>query len=263
MSQKEKFALFFGILLGDGCLSEYVNKKGKKSFLISISGDYYSDKAFYSNILCLLINELRFNKKPIKIKERPNYGKLEILFSDKELFNKIKELNFPVGKKGPNLFIPDYFCERNLIRCIIAGFFATDGSLVLTKNPNKFYPRIEGTSISKKLINQIVNYLNTIGMKGYFYVAKRKKVDDWGFRQQAYRFQFNGIKNLLLFKKLISFVNPKHNKKFINFLRYNVQYDKTIQRVQTSKHKRIRKKINSKFLETMAALRVELRTPSS
>lgn len=115
------------------------------------------------------------NKVP-SIKTRKNCKAIDILIYNKNLFDKIRSLGFSVGKKGPKLTIPDYFIDKNLMKLIIAGFMATDGSLVLTKNPNKYYPRIEGNGISEKLIKQIKDYLVNIGMKSSFYLAKRKNM---------------------------------------------------------------------------------------
>jgi len=240
----KKVALLYGIMLGDGCLCEHRNKKKSVIYFISISGNYYDDKPFYSSIVIPLINSLRKNKSPIKFGERKTYGKIEINFSDRDLFSQLKSIGFPVGKKGNKLKIPSIFYNKNLMRYILQGFFSTDGSLVLTKNPNKFYPRMEGAGISKNLISQIWSYLNKVGMKGSFYEVKRIKVDwEYGNHQQQYRFQFNGKENLLLFNEKIGFVNPKQKEKFLNFLRYSEEYDNQIKGIQTQKQKLFRDKI--------------------
>lgn len=240
MNYDEKFALLFGILLGDGCLSFY-RSGGRNYYAICISGDYYTDKPFYESIVCPLVDSLRENKLRIKFKENVNQGKIEVLFTDKELFHKLNSLGFPIGKKGTELHIQDYFYKNNLINYVIAGYLATDGCLVLTKNPNKFYPRIEGTGISPKLLNQITDYLNSIEMNGSFYEAKRKDAYQFGsLRQKIYRFQFNGKRNLLLFEELVGFVNPKHNERFRNFLKYNEEYDRNIKGIPTQKQYSVR-----------------------
>lgn len=244
MKINNEIALLYGIMLGDGCLCKHINKKGKTFYFISISGNYYDDKPFYNSIVVPLVNSLRADKKFINFKERKNYGKIEINFSDKLLFNQLKDIGFPVGKKGNKLKIPKIFYDKELIKYIVQGFFATDGSLVLTKNPNKFYPRIEGTGISKNLISQVCDYLNQIGMAGHFYKAKRNKIEDkWGKHQQPYRFQFNGKKNLLLFDELIAFINPKQIDKSSNFLSYSEEYDLLMKGVPTKKQKLFRNKI--------------------
>lgn len=264
LTVEEKFALFYGVMLGDGCLSLYKNKEGRNFFAISISGNYYDDQDFYLFVLLPLINSLRTNKKPIKIKKRIDQGKLEILFCDKKLFNKVNFFGFPIGKKGTILEIPKAFFRNGLLKYTIQGFFATDGSIVLTKNPNKYYPRIEACGISKKLISQICEFLNYLGMNGKFYVAKRiKKHSKWKKIQQQYRFQFNGSNNLILFNNLIGFVNPKHRRKFTKFMDYRRNYIDLMKESPSFGRKDIRNLINLNFIEDMAALGVEPRTSSS
>jgi len=238
--------LLFGILLGDGCLCCYYPKDRKQRKVIAITGNFYDDRNFFEIIIVPLLGSLTNNS--IKIKDKQYTGTIEIHIFDIILFNKIESLNFPVGKKGTNLFIPKVFYKKNLIKYIVQGFMATDGSLVLTKNPNKFYPRIEAVGISPNLIKQITNYLNSIGMKGQFYMAKRNKIDmgnKWGLRQQAYRFQFNGMRNLLLFNELISFVNPKHKKKFDKFIEYSREYDDLMFGIPTKQQKILRTKFKN------------------
>lgn len=219
LNSKEKFALLYGIMLGDGCLS-LVNGKSK---FISITGSLDDDLPFYKEVISLLLNE--FMGKDTNIKFRKDCRAIEFNFTDKNLFELIASNGFPIGKKGPNLIIPEVFYEEKLLKYIVQGFFATDGSLVLTKNPNKFYPRIESQVIHGKLLNQIVDYLKKIGMKGSFYEAKRKKFYfGKDSHQEQYRFQFNGKKNLLFFNENIGFVNPKHAIKYSNFLKYDLEY---------------------------------------
>lgn len=195
-------------------------------FMVSITGSSEDDKNFFENILSPLLKN--FTNKPINIKTRRDCFAIDILLYNKELFDRINSFGFPIGKKGPNIRIPKYFYNKNLIIYLVAGFMATDGSFVLTKNPNKYYPRIEGNGISKKLIKQIHEYLTKIGMEGHFYLAKRKNINSSYNCQQQYRFQFNGLKNLLLFQKVIGFANPKYEEKFINFIKYESEYKRKI-----------------------------------
>lgn len=262
MNVKENFALLYGVMLGDGCLSIYKTKEGRERFVICITGDYYTDKEFYNNVLSPLLKSL--GRRSVTVKERPKNGTLEINFPDKELLEKIRNLGFPIGKKGNSLSIPKIFFDNDLVGFVIKGFFSTDGSLVLTKNPNKFYPRLETHGISRKLINQADKYLISIGLKSKFYKCKRNKKDfRWKTAQPQYRFQINGHENLLCFEKLIGFLNPKHESKFRDFLKYSREYDGAIKRFPTQKQRPVRNKINKKFIERMATPRVELGTSCS
>jgi len=238
LNDEQRFALFYGIMLGDGCLSQYNTKDGRERFVISITGHAIDDKLFYDNILTGLLKS--FGRTSVSVKIRKDCNALEINFPDKDLFNKIHFYGFPIGKKGPNISIPKYFFDNNLSKYVVAGFMATDGSLVLTKNPNKYYPRIEGNGISKKLIKQIFNYLSSAGMEGAFYLAKRKAPNSVYNVQQQYRFQFNGRENLLLFKEQIGFVNFKHQNKFHQFLEYCEKYEKAIANIPSRQQKHFR-----------------------
>jgi len=237
LNEDEKFALLFGILAGDGCLSLV---KGRLKFISIVGG--LDDLPFFEEIVSPLLKY--FRGKATNIKFRKDCNAIEFNFSDVNLFNLFVLRDFPVGKKGLKLVIPKFFYEKDLLKHVIAGFFATDGSLVLTKNPNKYYPRIEGNGISKGLILQISNHLNEVGLSGKFYRAKRiNDLRDFKVLQDQYRFQFNGKKNSIAFREKIGFVNPKHEEKFLNFLRYSEEYDLNIKGISNSKHYLIRNKV--------------------
>ena len=181
------------------------------------------------------------------IKERPSHGTMEINFVDKILFHKIKALGFPIGKKGQKLTLSKRFYDRGLVKYIVQGFFATDGSLVLTKNPNKYYPRIESQVIHKKFITQVYNYLILEGLDGHFYDCKSKPDIRWKTTQKKYKFQFNGKENLQSFCDLVGFVNPKHKKRFKSYIDYDLKYMEIIKGVSSIKQKNLRKFINDDF----------------
>ncbi len=211
-------AVLYGILLGDGCLSLVNNTKK----FIAITGGI-NDLDFFKNIVSPLL--LKFRGKETKIKFRKDCRAIEFNFTDKGLFDLISSYGFPIGKKGPNITVPNHFLNKNLMKYIVQGFFATDGSIVLTKNPNKLYPRLELHTISTKLIEQTYEYLLSIGLNGHFYKCKRFCRDPrWKVVQDQYRFQFNGLKNLQLFDKLIGFINPKHKRRFVDFIKYSHDY---------------------------------------
>lgn len=225
----KNFALLYGIMLGDGCLS-YSRKK--QDYAIFITGSYYDDQDFFKSTVKPLIDKLR--EKPVKIRERPYEGSLRIDISDKRFFTEFSSLGFPIGEKGIKLSIPKIFLRNNnLMKCIIAGIFATDGSLVLAKNPNKYYARLEVKSISKKLLTQVNNYLRSLGLNSTLYFLKSKFSNE----KDVYKIQINGLKNLLLFKKKIGFINLKHYKKYTIFLDYCKRYDKAIRNIPNQKQK--------------------------
>lgn len=213
------FALFYGIMLGDGCLSYTCKKK-----FISITGSSKDDLPFFKEIICPILRNLR--GKDTKIKFRKSCNALDYNFVDRRLFDFIHSFGFPIGKKGDKLFIPKIFYDKNLIPYVINGLFSTDGSIVLTKNPNKYYPRLEIHIISKSLLQEVYSYLLTIDLKGAFYLCKRMRHSIGAYREVylKYRVQFNRKNNLLLFENKIGFCNPKYKEKFDNFMKYDSEY---------------------------------------
>lgn len=200
-------ALIYGVLAGDGCIS-----RAGRGYFISLTCNIHDDEPFIKNIIIPLFERIR--KKKIKYRKREDCGKIEINFSDKEFFNLIKSMGFPVGiKKG--IDIPNIFPE-NFYRYIISGYFSTDGSIVLTNNNGTIYPRIEIFSKSPKILEQIKDFLLSKGLNGNVYKINRKS----GYNNGSiiYRMQFNGYDNLIKFKEIIGFINPKHENKFRRYI---------------------------------------------
>ena len=207
-----ELALLYGILLGDGSLS----KSKYNHYFVSIVGNIYDDYKFFGDIIVPILEKA--TAKNITIRKRTKQRKLEILISNKDLFNYMSYLGFPIGKKGTKLEIPKIF-NKNDFTYLIQGYFATDGCLVITNNNGTIYPRIEFSSISKNLLLQVLKYLKLIGMKGNIYLSHKYTKKEWN---DLFRIQFNGRKNLEIFTKRIGFVNYKHVKKFE---KYNMQVE--------------------------------------
>ena len=197
-------ATMYGILAGDGCLSRTVNNK----LFISITCNFHDDKPFFDKIVIPLMTRIR--EKETKYRSREALGKIEINFMDTQFFNFFENLGFPVGKKSTKLFIPS--CLGDFTKDIILGYFATDGSLVLTDNNGILYPRLEIQSLSQKILKQVLEFLHSFGVTGNVYKIQYKDY------KPIYRLQCNGLGNLILFEKNIGFLNPKHRVKFTNYI---------------------------------------------
>ena len=199
------FALLYGIMLGDGCLSLVY---GKKKF-VAIAGCIYDDIPFFEKVVKPSIKKLI--GKDISTKFIPSRGSIQLNFIKNSLFDFIRSFGFPVGKKGNLLFIPKIFYEKRLIKYVLRGYFATDGSLVITDNNGTIYPRVEANGICKFLLNEINNILNYKGINCKLYLAKRKPGKVWGYTHNhpVYRLQMNGKDNLKKFTREIGFINPK------------------------------------------------------
>lgn len=206
------FALLYGIMLGDGCLSLVYSRKK----FIAIAGSIDDDIPFFNEIVKPSIKKLINKDIPIKLK--PEKGSIQLNFVKHSLFDFIHSFGFPIGKKGATLSIPKIFYAKNLVRYVIKGFFATDGSLVLTNNNGTLYPRVEANGISKYLIKEISDFLNNRGINCKFYIAKRRKESHYPNTKTAYRLQTNGKQNLKRFVKVIGFINPKQIEKLNKYM---------------------------------------------
>ena len=216
MSEDERMALLFGILLGDGCLSYYKRGTGRRRFCVAITGSFYDDRPFYEFVLMPLVFSL--TGKKIKIKDRPKYGAIELNILNKSLFLKIESLGFNSGKKE-DIQIPYEFHIDNLMRFVVAGLFSTDGGLTLVNNNGTIYPRLFFTAALPSTFEFIFDYLNGLGIKTSFYSAKRIS-NRGGFirTKQQYVLCSNGRSNLEKFAHLIGFVNPKHQTKYEKYV---------------------------------------------
>lgn len=199
------FALLYGIMLGDGCLSLV---KGKKKCIV-VSGSMEDDIPFFEKVVRPIIKQLINKDVPILYRNSDN--SISLKFLCESLFDFMQGLGYPVGKKGNKLFIPKIFYEKGLVRYLVQGFFATDGSLVITDNNGIIYPRVEANGIAKILINEISDWINSKGINCHFYLAKRIHIMPQDFRRnfETYRVQINGKKELNKFIQEIGFVNPK------------------------------------------------------
>lgn len=208
------FALLYGIMLGDGCLSLYCNKKK----CVCISGSRVDDVPFFDKVVKPIIKKLIDKDVPILYRNSDN--SINLKFLSIFLFDFISSFGYPVGKKGNKLFIPKVFYEKNLVKYVLQGFFATDGSLVITDNNGTIYPRVEANGIAKDLIKEISDWINLQGIKCNLYLAKRKNIRPSDFRRnmEQFRIQINGKKELMKFIDKVGFVNPKQIERLNKYM---------------------------------------------
>lgn len=121
------FAEFYGILLGDGCITS--DLKG-----FSITGDKYLDYYYYNDYLNKLIVKL-FKINP-KIYQDRNGRVIRCIVYSKKIIQYLTSIYFPVGvkySKSPK--IPNHiFNNKKSLAACIRGIMDTDGSL--SAHPN-------------------------------------------------------------------------------------------------------------------------------
>ncbi len=197
-------AEFFGIMIGDGCLSHA--GKGKNSgikYIIYICGHKYDDRDYFD-----YIKEIVFKlfEKEINIQKRKIENAIFIRFSDKKIFQNMKELGFPVGVKYDKILVPEWIKrDRDNIKAFLRGVFDTDGCFILSKQHRKtaYYPRIEIATKSSLLAQELVNLLRRLEIKS----SLNRKLDN-------FRIEIAGRERCIKWMGIIGSKNPKHINKY-------------------------------------------------
>ena len=201
MELNEQLYEFYGILMGDGCISRY-RYKSKIRHEIRIDGHSITDAEYYHNYIVNLISKV-IDKKP-KPGFRKNCNAIYIHFHSKEFAEFLsKTFNFPFGKKGDITIKKEVLEDFNKLKHVLRGLFDTDGCLYFTKNNSKirYYPIIEISSHSFPLILQLENALQKAG-----FVVKISHYKD--------SVKLHGKQNLLKWMELIGTSNPDKASKF-------------------------------------------------
>ncbi len=197
------FCEFYGLLLGDGCISKF--KAGKyKKYGIFISGN----KGLDSRYLIKIKNNI----------ER-NYGIHVAYYEDKKInvcrlsiMNKglcldlNKKFGFPIGVKYDNLKIPYQILKLkwNYKKFLLRGLFDSDGSIYAKRNENYRYPIISIRSKNTTFLKEICNLLR--GQKYPAYVSQ------WNV-------SVRGIKNIKRWFADIGSSNDRNLLKYEYFLK--------------------------------------------
>ena len=201
--QNRTFCEFYGAIMGDGCLSEYMVREGYKKYVIILTTDRKRDWDYIRYLKSLVEKEFGIDAY-IRDDIKHNVTRLEI--RNKSLFDGMKRIGFPIGEKGRNLKIPNklLILPWKVKKFIVRGLFDTDGSIFGKKNEGYKYPYICITSISSVLLNQLYLILRKQGYPCYI------SSDD---------LLIKGIKNTKKWMSDIGTSNPKHKFKYDYWLK--------------------------------------------
>lgn len=124
---KEKLALFLGMLCGDGYLGVRTKKKGYKNFSVEFCNTNLEIVKLFDNLFYDL-----FNVKG-NFHSRIRNGRKEIFEFrrySKDIFNYISSLGFPIGIKKERLKIPAIVLgSRKEKEMFLVGVLITDGCI--------------------------------------------------------------------------------------------------------------------------------------
>ena len=197
----EDLAEFYGILIGDGCISKFKHQE-RVHYAIRIDGNSLTDIQYYHNHLKTLIE--RIINREIKVKFRKEGNCIFIMFEYRDFALFLNDyLGFPFGKKGEILIDKEFMKNQQYLIAILRGLFDTDGCLYFTKNnsKNRYYPIIEISSHSKALLNQLHRVLSELKF--------RVKISH--FKDSV---KLHGKDNLIKFMKFIGTNHPDKLSKF-------------------------------------------------
>jgi len=212
LNTTKEVAELVGIILGDGSIQVYESKKHSKSYRLKITLD--NREKNYQDYICNLLESV-FNKKPIR-KKRKSENTLDIFLFEKCVVLDLLDLGLKKSPKRNNAVIPQQFTTKSMAKFVLRGLFDTDGSLVLTKNGNKLYPRLEIKTSPSPMNNQIKELLELFDFKFGEYKIENGNI----------RFQMNGHKQLEKWLKEIGFSNSRHIDK-LQLLSYSNASNKT------------------------------------
>lgn len=198
MELSDAFCEFYGVLLGDGCLSRYKIQGKYIRRTIGITGDSLVDKKYYTEYLLKLMNNLGLNPY---VRFRKSCRVIAVFISNKSFFEFLESLGFPIGKKKDRLKIPNRLLELpwNKKKLIIRGVFDTDGCIFAKKHENYRYPHIAIASATPSFLNQLNLMLKE---QGYVCYINGKDL------------RVRGIRNVKKWMEDIGTSNPKHAHKY-------------------------------------------------
>ena len=175
-------------------------------------GNIHQDAEYYDIVLSRLFLEA-FD---IRIRPHPKpsnsvYGfyvcKKEVI----KFFNEV--LGFPIGSKTYTVEVPKIIMDDpSLYAAFIRGFTDNDGCLYFSKRKGKYckfklenntYPRIDITSVSHKIIDEIKYMLDHLEIKGTVVMKKNGKKQ----KVQSKAVYIRGEENLRRWMKIIGFNN--------------------------------------------------------
>jgi len=169
-----------------------------------------SEKDYYLNHVSNLLSSIFKIKFIPKFRSGGKNGCFGIQTSKKVVTNFFIEYKFVAGRKTHTVSIPDYIKKaKDKIRlAFIRGYFDTDGYLRFERiNNNKEYnyPKIEFSSASKNLREDLFHLLIELGFKPY----------KWG--KKDYKICLAGKENLEKFIRKVIPRNKKHLNKYLSW----------------------------------------------
>lgn len=221
----------FGLMLADGGIYKYRDKRGPNSS--HFQTDFVADESleFAFLISKLVKHEFDISTKLIRHSKANCYY---VSNYKKDTFFKFARFGMPKGNKTDNVIFPYYFRGLPLKSklALVRGIFDGEATVTIKKENHKYkdkihhyqYPVIELKMSSSKIIEQIAEILNEIGIyySKYFYPEKRR-----------YEIHIRDNFSLKKFKQKIGFLHPIKKEKLEKYTAINNSWATEKRREQT------------------------------
>lgn len=197
--------------IGDGSMNFY-NQEGKLRGIYQLRGHIEDDKPHYIERIKPIFKLLY--GIDVSLREMPSTRVFGFQIWNDGLVKFKQNLGLPLGKKF-DVVIPEAFLTDDKLKIsVVRGIFDTDGCVYLEKRKDKFYPRMEISTISLKLANQLLEILNNLGFRTTMYKVFPYQV---GNRLLYYKVNIRGTEMFHKFVEIIKPANPKHIRKYKKF----------------------------------------------
>ena len=192
-----------GLHVGDGSMNFYKNNNKIRGFY-QLRGHILDDKRHYDTRIREIYNSLFGIEIRLRTMQKTGVYGFQI-WNDELVRYKREVLGLPLGKKL-QIFIPNQIITNKILaKAFLRGYFDTDGCLFLEKKKNGLYPRIEMSTISPELSQQVCFLLGELGFRYMNYTQKREK---YGWKD-LHTVRINGIE---MAKKWFSEIRPNNHK---------------------------------------------------
>lgn len=150
--------------IGDGSMNFYNRDgDGKMKGIYQLRGHINDDREHYVSRIKPIFKLIY--GIDVSLREMPSTRVFGFQIWNNELVKFKQNLGLPLGKKF-DVIIPEIFLNNNELKtAVIRGIFDTDGCVYLEKKNKKLYPRIQIATISEKLAVQLLDIMNSLGLR--------------------------------------------------------------------------------------------------
>lgn len=161
------FCEFYGLLLGDGCISRFRDWEGTERFVIFITCNKRLDHEYLKYIQQRLNKEYQIYSYYYEYK---NKNVCQLSIKNKGLCLELNEkFDVPIGLKYDKLKLSEEILSLpwNVKKYVLRGLFDTDGCILANKRENYRYPWVTISSKSRSFREEIKGMLKKEGYPAY------------------------------------------------------------------------------------------------